>query len=451
MGPKPAGSGVDPGRKSGLHYGYVILAVGFLVVTGALGFARFGYATILPSMKVGLSLSNTQMGLIASGNLIGYASFSLIGGFLAARFGPRLVIGGSMLLAGATMFLTGTAGGFGQAVALRFLTGLGSAGSNVPVMGLVSAWFAPRRRGMAAGILVGGSGMGFLVTGFLVPRLVAAWPGEGWRLSWFALGGAVFLIGLLAALFLRNRPSEKGLASIGEFPAVPSPPPRTPVAGANEGPGAGTGNSRPHASGDGRTVSWGSVYASPALWHLGTVYLFFGFSYIIYGTFFCEAMVADKGFSQSQAGAVWSLVGLMGIFSGILWGSASDHIGRRPALAAIFALQAFCYFLFATAHTSQVLYLSAVLFGLTAFSIPGVVAAACGDYVGPRLAPAALGMVTLFFAVGQALAPAVAGLMADLTSTLSHAFLLAAAVAALGAAGSLTLRPPGAQIDRHPG
>ncbi|MBS4022727.1 MAG: MFS transporter [Dethiobacter sp.] len=412
----------DCSSGSRFHYGYVILFAGILTVMGALGFARFGYATILPDMKAGLLLNNTQMGLIATGNLIGYTAFSLLGGFFAARYGPRHVIAYSMLLAGAAMFFTGTVGGVISAVVLRFVTGLGSAGGNIPVMGLVSAWFAPKRRGIAAGVLVGGSGLSLIVTGLLVPRVIALYPQNGWRISWYLLGGIVCLLGVIGFTLLRNSPAEKNLSPLGACGS----------SSALEAEGANS-----------KTFLWRSIFKSKVLWHLGLVYLFFGFSYIIYGTFFVDAMMTEKGFTQAQAGAIWSFIGFIAIFSGILWGAVSDFIGRKFALAIVFGLQAVCYFLFAAARTPEILYLSAFLYGLTAFSIPGIVAAACGDYVGARLAPAALGMVTLFFAAGQTAAPSVAGFLADKTHTFSGAFILAAAVAVLGSAGSLTLTSPG--------
>lgn len=420
---------------SGFNYSWVILFTGILTVMGALGFARFGYATILPSMKEGLFLNNTQMGMIATGNLVGYTVFSLVGGFLASYFGPRIVISCSLLLTGATMFLTGTAGGLAGVVGLRFLTGVGSAGSNIPVMGLVSAWFAPERRGMAAGFLVGGSGFGFLITGFLVPCIIAAHPQDGWRLSWFILGGAVVLLGVLGWMLLRNHPSEKGLAPAGARAEKPS---------LQAGSGADGSAGKTDSSGEDHEKKqvWSRVYASPELWRLGVVYLFFGFSYIIYGTFFSAAIVSDKGLSQAQAGMMWSAIGVLGIIGGILWGVVSDRIGRKYAMAVVFGLQAVSFLVFALAQTTAALYISAFLYGISAFSIPGIVAAACGDYAGPKLAPAALGMVTLFFAIGQAAAPSVAGCLADIAGTFSGAFLLASVVAALGSAGSLTLCSP---------
>lgn len=442
-GTQPEG-GPAGGGRTGFNYSYVILFTGILTVMGALGFARFGYATILPSMREGLLLNNTQMGVIATGNLVGYTVFSVIGGFLASRFGPRIVISCGLLLTGVTMFLTGTAGGLAGVVALRFLTGIGSAGSNIPVMGLISAWFAPDRRGMAAGFLVGGSGFGFLITGFLVPGVIASYPQNGWRLSWFILGGVVALLGVLGWILLRNNPSEKGLTPAGARPDDQLRESSGDMVSrlSETTTSAAAVNGKLDKAGGRGAISWSKVYGSPALWHLGLVYLFFGFSYIIYGTFFSAAMVNDKGFSQAQAGAVWSTIGVIGIFGGILWGVASDWLGRKYALAVVFGLQAVSFFLFAVAGTTFTLYVSAFLYGLSAFSIPGIVAAACGDYMGPRLAPAALGMVTLFFAVGQATAPSVAGYLADSAHSFGQAFLLAAAVAFLGGAGSLTLRPP---------
>ena len=67
-------------------------------------------------------------------------------------------------------------------------------------------------------------------------------------------------------------------------------------------------------------------------------------------------------------------------------------------------------------------------------------AALCGDLLGPRLAPAALGFITLFFGIGQALAPGVAGALADRYGSFAPAFLLASGVALLGAVLSLPLR-----------
>jgi nitrate/nitrite transporter NarK len=186
---------------------------------------------------------------------------------------------------------------------------------------------------------------------------------------------------------------------------------------------------------------WKQVYRSGSLWHLALVYVAFGFSYVIYTTFFAKYLQAEAGYTKEAAGSLWTIVGWISIFCGLIWGSVSDTIGRQYGLALVYGLQAAAFALFALWRAPAGYALSAVLFGLTAWSIPGIVAAACGDCVGARLAPAAFGFVTLFFGLGQAVGPSVAGALADSLGSFGPAFLLAAGVALLGSVSSLLLRP----------
>lgn len=403
-----------------VHYAWVVLAASVATVFAALGLARFGYTMILPEMRQGLQFSYTQMGALATGNFVGYLVFALLGGYLASRFGPRVVITFSLLFAGAAMLLTGMASGFAVALAGRTLTGLGSGGSNVPVMGLISAWFGRRLRGMAAGIAVGGSGIGMVATGWLVPRIMAGFPDSGWRISWYVLGSIVVLLGVAAWLLLRDRPAALGLRALGDDGPVES---RSVQSVERQ-----------------ERIPVRALYTSPLLAQLGLIYAAFGFSYIIYATFFAAYLTEERGLSPTQAGAMWSLVGVLAIFCGFMWGSLSDRIGRRVGLALVFALEGIAILLMAL-WTAPVGYLvSAFLFGSTALAIPAIMAAACGDFVGPRLAPAALGAITLVFGIGQSVGPSVGGWLADQSGSFAAAFVVAAVAALLGSAGAAALR-----------
>jgi len=110
----------------------------------------------------------------------------------------------------------------------------------------------------------------------------------------------------------------------------------------------------------------------------------------------------------------------------------------------VYIIQAASFGLFALWPASPGFIFSSVLFGLSAWSIPAIMAATCGDLLGPRLAPAGLGFITLFFGIGQAAGPGVAGIIADASHSLSPALLLASGVALVGAIGSSFLRttPP---------
>ena len=405
------------------HYAWIILIVGTSVVFGSLGLARFGYSMVLPSMQEGLHMGNAQAGALATANLIGYLALSVIGGALAARYGPRTVITIGLTIAGVGMMLTATAGGFVSAAVWRALVGVGSGVSNVPVMGLLSAWFGARRRGLATGVAVAGSSVALILLGATVPLIMTTYGQNGWRVSWYIFGGLTLVLAVAALLLLRNRPADVGQRPLGT----------------NEGD--------PEGGRAADALHWGAVYRSGLVWHLGLVYVAFGFSYIIYMTFFVKFLMAEGGYSQSAAGGLFMTMGWFSLFCGLIWGGISDLTGRRWALVIVYLIQVVSFGLFGIRTGPLGLTVSAILFGLTAWSIPAIMAAGCGDILGGRLAPAGLGFITLFFGIGQAAGPSIAGAIADAAGSLHPAFLLAAAVSFLGAAGSWLL--PGTSRGKH--
>jgi MFS family permease len=404
-------------RRRLVRQSWLVLGAGTMAVFGALGLARFGYSVVLPAMQAGLALDNTQAGMLATVNLAGYLLLAALGGALAARFGPRGVVTAGLAIAGVGMLLTGQSQGFLPAVAWRCLTGIGSGAANIAVMGMWATWFSARRRGLASGVAVTGSSFGLIMAGPLAPRIMAVYGVDGWRVCWSVFGGTTLLIGLVAWLVIRNSP---------RYPAVDLSSPYA-------------GDPRP-ASGP-TPLDWGRVYRSAPVWHLGLVYVAFGFSYIIYMTFFVKHLVTTGGYSRAAAGGLFMTMGWASLLCGVVWGHVSDRIGRRATLIIVFLIHAIAFALFALWPQPAGFTLSALLFGLTAWSIPGIMAATCGDVCGPRLAPAALGFVTLFFGIGQALAPGVAGAIADASGSFAPAFLLAAGVAAAGAVGAAFLHP----------
>ncbi len=406
-----------------IHYGWVVIFMGMFTTIAAHGFGRMAYTILLPAMKDGLRFDYTQLGLLGTGNFVGYLGMAIVGGFLAARFGTRLVIGCALVVLAFSLMATGLAHSFTFALAMRFVTGLANGAAYVPAMALGSAWFAMRRRGFATGIVSGGIGAGTMISGLLIPPVLAAQGAEGWRTAWMLLGGIALAIALLVAFLIRNRPEEKGLAPVGAI-AEPTPD----VAGVGEKVSA---------------LNWSAVYRRGAVWYLGLVYFFYGASYIIYMTFFAAYLVKEIGMSPAFAGGLWAAVGALSTFCGVLWGAISDRLGRSRGAALAYLVLAAAYIVYALVKTPAGFYLSAVLFGVTAWSIPTIMAAAAGDFVGPRLAPAGLGFITLFFGIGQAAGPALGGYLADVSGTFTLPFLVAGGISLAGAGAALFLKRPG--------
>ena len=410
-------------KEGKLHYGWVVIFMGLLTTIAAHGFGRLSYTVILPTMKNGLGLNNYYMGLLGTGNFIGYLTMAIIGGFLAARFGTRIVITFALVLMGVTLILTGPAQSFGFAFAMRFLTGLGNGAAYVPAMALGSAWFSVQRRGFATGIVSAGIGLGMMIASLGVTRILAILGPNGWRISWYILGSAVLLISGVVYKFVRSRPEEKGLQPVGEDQVLDT-------SSASAIPGTVS------------SLQWAGLIKMKAIWYLGAVYFFYGFSYVIYLTFFKEYLTGEIGRAPIWAGNLFALVGALSIFCGVIWGRISDWLGRGRGAALAYLVLGLSYIIYALIKVDFGFYLSAILFGLTAWSIPTIMAAAAGDFVGPRLAPAGLGFITLFFGIGQALGPALGGYLADVSGSFTLPFLIAGVISLIGMVLSLYLKKP---------
>jgi sugar phosphate permease len=399
-----------------VHYAWIIAFTGTLVTILAHGLGRMSYSVILPSMKDGLALNYTELGSIATGNFIGYLCLAIVGGFLAARFGVRRVVFISLIVIGISLFLTGFANSFLFAFLMRLVSGTGNGGSYVPIMALPAAWFIMKKRGLATGIVSAGIGMGLFLSGIMLPPIISAFGKEGWRYAWFVMGAIVFVLAFACYVFLRDTPAEKGLAPYGGREEQKGGPKVTLFS------------------------AFRDVVVQPEIWKLGCVYFMYGFSYIIYLTFFVAYLTKEMQVPALTAGRIFSVLGIFSIFCGVIYGWISDLVGRRYGSMIAYLTLALSYLIFAFWKDYTGFYVSAVVFGISAFSIPTIMAAASGDAVGGKLAPAGLGFITLFFGIGQAMGPMIGGYIKDATGTFTYAFLLSMAVSLVGAMGSLILK-----------
>lgn len=401
------------GTRTKASYRWIIVLAGIAGLFASLGLGRFSLGMMLPSMGEALALSYSQMGFISTINFCGYLIAVLLCGILTTRFGPRVLISVALVLVSCSMILIGLSTHYLLILLLYFLTGVGSALSNVPIMALISVWFDGRSRGRAAGLCVMGNGLGILVTGKAVPILnkMAA----GWRASWIVLGCLAGGISLLCYALFRNKPLE-----IEE-----KAPNRTSLTAEDQS----------------KIPSGQQTARKNIFFHCGAIYFLFGCTYVIYVTFFVTALVQERGLSEQAAGNLWSWVGLLSLVSGPLFGYLSDIYGRKVILAVVFFIQTTAYLLAVTQFPMFSVYVSLACFGLVVWSVPTIMAALIGDHAGPERTAALFGFVTFLFGIGQIIGPACAGFLAEQRGTFSAGFLLAAILA--GTAMVLSLLLPG--------
>jgi len=395
-----------------IHYGWVIVLAGGLTLFSCLGLARFAFGMLLPSMGAGLGLGFDEMGFISTGNFAGYLASVALAPFLIRRFKPRATIVAGLLLITLSMLGISRSNGFLPILILYAVVGVGSGFANIPVMALVSHWFRRNRRGRAAGLMITGNGTAIIFAGYLIPALNRHIGSEGWRTGWLLLGIISLVIAATAAFLIRNDPSDLGLEPIGTKEPIDP----------------------------GKAVAVEAGGAGGILVKLGLLYSIFGATYVIYGTFIVTTMVTEYGFPETRAGMFWSWVGFFSLFSGVGFGTLSDRIGRKRGLATVFGVQTVAYMLAGSGLGTGTLLCSVVLYGLSAFAIPTIMAAAVGDYLGLNRAASGFAAVTLFFAMGQTLGPAAAGILAETAGTFSPSYLGSAILT--GAAMFLATRLP---------
>ncbi len=402
-------------KRSFINYRWLIVFTGVLCVFASLGFGRFALGMLLPSMGSALHLTYSQMGFISTANFLGYLISVLLCGILTRKLGTRILIFLALLLVGFSMGLVSMADSFLVVMILYLLTGIGSGASNVPIMALVSVWFDRPQRGKAAGFIVIGSGFAIILAGKLIPFLNVMSGPEGWRMSWLVLGAIVIIVSFFCLAILRNRPEEVGLVSFGGSVSESSP-------------------MKPSIRERLR------VYREVVVYHMGAIYFLFGYTYVIYTTFIVTFLVQERGFSEAVAGNFWSWVGFLSLLSGPVFGTLSDKLGRRAGLITVFSIQMLSYLLIASKLPGVILYLSIFFFGIVAWSIPSIMAAIVGDYVGPTRTAEVFGFITFIFGLGQIAGPAVAGMLAELTDSFYNGFSMAAGFAGLAIVLTIFLR-----------
>ncbi|MDX2423335.1 MAG: YbfB/YjiJ family MFS transporter [Amphritea sp.] len=395
-----------------LHYAWIIVFSGILTLFCCMGLGRFALGMLLPSMGDSLDLSYSQMGFISTGNFIGYLLAVFFCGKMITRFGERITIVTGLVLISVSMLMVSQSTTLSLIILLYFITGIGSAAANITAMTLIAHWFSQKYRGRAAGYMIIGNGLGIVISGILIPWLNSHWSDTGWRIGWAAFGITIAVVAVIVALLIRNSPNDLACQPFGE----------------------NTGKQRiPEAHISDRK-------RSKLIAHIGAIYFVFGFTYVIYTTFIVTTLVEQYAFSEAKAGMLWMAIGIVSVMSGVLFGWVSDHFGRKKGLMTVYGIQTTSYLLVASNLGDTALFISMMLFGLTAFSIPAIIAAMISDMLPPSEAGKVFGYVTFFFGVGQIGGPSIAGYLAEQSGSFTSSYLLAGLSTAVGIILTMALK-----------
>ena len=304
--------------RRGIHYGWVVAGVTFLVMLVSAGAAsapgvllvplqrEFGWTAAEVSSSIGLRL----------------ALFGLMAPFAAAlmnRFGVRAIVLSSLGLITLGMGLSVLMREVWQLVVLwGVVVGVGAGMTALVLAATVATRWFERRRGLVVGLLTANAAAGQLLVLPLVAQMVEAVRRRG------AVGllCAFYVIAALVVLvLLRERPEDLGLAAYGADPAAARPPPVQ-----------------------------GNMFAAPfvALRAASKVLLF----WILFGTFFICGMTTnglvqmhlipmcnDFGIAATSAAGLLALMGVFDFVGTVASGWLSDRYSNRWLLFWYFGLR----------------------------------------------------------------------------------------------------------------
>jgi len=164
--------------------------VAFIIPGCAYAIMPVLFQEIAQPKDVGLGLTLVQLGAIWAMLPLALGLFSIPMGIAADRYGVRLLIGLSAIIAGVFGACRGMSGGFVSLLTWMFLFGAGYAAISTNIPKFVGTWFKSKELGMANGIVLSayslGAGLAIQFGGsFLSPAV------GGWR-------NILYIVGLLS-------------------------------------------------------------------------------------------------------------------------------------------------------------------------------------------------------------------------------------------------------------
>ena len=425
-----------------------LVVVGAILIQLCLG-AIYAWSVFTPPLqKPPFSFTTTQTQVIFSVGLAAFAVVMILAGKWQAKVGPALVAraGGAMLAAGYILAYFVGASYYGLLVTIGLIGGAGiGLGYVVPIACGVK-WF-PDKKGLITGLAVAGFGFGALIWiqlggawGHLIDHL-------GVSKVFLCYGIAFFVLCMIGSVWMKNPPEGW------------SPPARS----ANAAGGTS-------AAGAVVTFEPAQMLRTPQFYMLWAMFIFGALAGLmvigIIKLFGIDALQARAGMTAAEASAMaGTAMGVFfAIFNGvgrIVWGTASDKIGRKASFVLIMVLQGIMMFaFFYMGGVPALLFVGAAVVGFNFGGNFALFPAATADYFGNKNVGKNYGWVFTAYGVGGIVGPIMAGKFKDMgksaiESAANHAgalnaamdawhpaFIIAGIACLAAAVVALMLRPP---------
>jgi hypothetical protein len=161
-----------------------------------MGLGRFSYTAMVPALVEAGGMTAVEAGRVGMVNLIGFMLGAAVSAMLLRIGAPRRILTMAILLSGAALAASALPYGVVWLAACRGVVGVTTGITMVLSLALITATAPERKRPVAASFMFAGVGLGVLMSGTLVPLLVA----QGLVVTWSGLALAG-LVGVVLAIW----------------------------------------------------------------------------------------------------------------------------------------------------------------------------------------------------------------------------------------------------------
>jgi MFS transporter, OFA family, oxalate/formate antiporter len=174
-----------------------------LICMMAISSPQYVWTLFTKPLTAQLGVQLSQLQVTFSIFIVLQTFLSPLQGFLIEKFGPKLLLAAGALLTGLSWILASSATTLTSLyLTYGLLGGIGTGVIYVGIVGLMVAWF-PDRRGLAAGVVAAGYGMGAVLTTFPVTHSIAR---LGYQETLQHFGLIFGAIACIAALGMKSPP-----------------------------------------------------------------------------------------------------------------------------------------------------------------------------------------------------------------------------------------------------
>jgi sugar phosphate permease len=398
------------------YYGWFILALCFLTTLTSAG-VRSSPSVLIHPLEAEFGWSRALIASAVSMNLLLFGVAAPITGWLIDRFGPRIVMMGSL-----TLLIVGVSGTMVMNQFWQFflvwgvIVGLGAGGVGSVLTATVgNRWFVAKR-GLALGILGSASSTGQII---FLPLFMAMITYAGWRLGSMTLIVVAMVLLPLIYLFMRDDPSEVGLEPYGA-----GDPAAAAVGSAASLRGMRSGNA---------TITAREIITNPTFWLLaGAFFVCGGTANGLIGTHLIPHEI-DLGIPQITAASILGVMGGLNMVGTIFSGWMIDRVRPQRWLALVYVLRGVSLLILPFVQDVSGFFAFAVIYGLDWFATVPPIMAITSDTFGRNNIGKVYGWIFMSHQIGAAIMASAAGAIRTWLGDYHFAFLSGGFIAMIAA------------------